>query len=506
MYSSTRLSSAAGGRLLVAAIAVSILALVGLQFLRSPREGPGAQRYRELVSLQLLNGQLDDKRTEFTVETFVHNTRYEGRVRINLPPKREFVSIVFFNYSAQLPQYMKYQCFSYPQEEIIFCDARFLDSFPDAAPIQLSESGSPAPSLLFMWAVGHEIGHVVLRHSRPGILDLPGNSIYEAWHDWRGEQQRIPLKSLATLVSLGNIQENEADSFAIRQLRLNPTRALQMAMTLTDAALWLQGKYREEARSGHDAPILYVSRHAHPPLLMRILALSAEMEKTFVAYRSLPYIDDDMLFRIRTAPPRSAATPTLLFDGFYRHITDAGMSPEDLHDLALYAFFSYGPDDYEHIRESYCKPVDDESPRNALCIRWSRSDRQARAQSKPCDVANELALWGCVREHVTAFLPCLSPSDAPAHEQCPSDILADSVRQQLQQLDGHKFSGVAKQWTALSHAEIFIQSYTTEQKTDVSDNDYAEYLLERWGPALTRRFIERLISEYVRRHENDASE
>jgi hypothetical protein len=150
MISSRGRPTAGGGRLFVAILAIFILALVCLQYFRPSRDGAGVQLYKQLVSLHLLNGQFDDKKTEFTIETFIANTRYAGRARTNLPPKQGFVSIVFFNYSPRLPPHMKYQCFSYPKEEIIFCDARFLDSFPDAAPIQLNENESLAPSLLFM--------------------------------------------------------------------------------------------------------------------------------------------------------------------------------------------------------------------------------------------------------------------------------------------------------------------------------------------------------------------
>src|SRR6516225_1006881 len=105
-----------------------------------------------------------------------------NNVLINLRPRPGYLTILLLDTSKDvngLPRdvvnfinAVRFQCAAIPREETVACDSRFLDSI-DFSGLQMKGDTEPQPSLTRSWIIGHEIGHVVLKHGseRYGFLN-----------------------------------------------------------------------------------------------------------------------------------------------------------------------------------------------------------------------------------------------------------------------------------------------------------------------------------------------
>jgi hypothetical protein len=449
---------------------------------------PGRELYNKIFDSGLLNSELNSK-VHTALEQLTTNTRYQGRVRVNLPPRAKLYNIVIFKYTPALPRYATNQCFSFPREEVTFCDSRFLDAFPDPAPIQVNKNDESAQSILFLWALGHELGHVVLRHSKPGILNLQ----LPLWERLTGVQQVVSLKSLRTLIAQGSAQENEADEFAIHQLRLNQTASVQMALALTDAALWFEDQYRNESKRTQELPTLYVSINAHPPMLMRILSLSATLQKLFVNYEQLGFIDDENLsFRVLIGNSQRIEAPTLIFDGFYHHIQGVTISRNELVDLLLYDFFRYGTLEYKELMREFCG-LDLQHQVSSFC---GAANNNEKVFDEGCAGTHDKEIkLECLRYETVIRTSCLDLS--VANKACSKAASLDQLKKELESTDGIQFTDPNTRWLALAHANIYIRGEVeSNNEGGVNIGQYVDYVSKKWGPDITLGVIEQFIKEY----------
>lgn len=282
-------------------------------------------------------------------EEYVNRTRYAGRIAINLPPQPDALNIYLFRYDAGMgKRFLRNNCTAFPASEVILCDEALLDSAPSPPPLAdtLKADGSRRPSPLLFWIVGHEIGHVVLRHDRAAFLfqasgngpenDAGGNIVTEA----------ARVDDIRTL----NREEVDADRFAMRSLPIDSQKAwLHFGLPLVDALLWetsLRGVGAERLASSPgpktaqpgDAsrdPVkspprgalatvrVGVEANQHPPMLLRLYDLMDTIEKTYADFPFRDAMVPKVQFQIEVRKGGLAAISRdadagLFFGGVYR--------------------------------------------------------------------------------------------------------------------------------------------------------------------------------------------
>ena len=199
---------------------------------------------------------------EELARVYVADTVYEGRVRVNKPPKSGDLTIVLFRHSDGLSNQLKGNCHAFAREAIILCDHDYLGSFPLPWPVVSKKDDPIEHSLLIQWAIGHEIAHVIFGDSRAD--SSPYDSAIELLAD-RFASQGIVVRSESTWGQLWPQLTN-----AIYWMERQHNELTQPNVAFSQEGL---RKYRFEVR-----------RDRHPPLFARLVLLLKNLQSTYSSF------------------------------------------------------------------------------------------------------------------------------------------------------------------------------------------------------------------------------
>lgn len=226
---------------------------------------------------------------------YARRTTFAGNVRINDSPDRRALNVYVFHYRDSLPRFLRNTCNSFPADRLVVCDHRFLDSMPATPPIALESTDRlPAPALMY-WALGHEIGHIVLQHDRSAFLAFGAAPGRAPSTPAAGADRRTP--DIAD-IRLLNRFEVDADRFAISSLPLTAgDQWLHFGNPLLDALWWERSRVIKAAGGTENlSPTdsasvkqtirIRVADGLHPPMILRLEDLLTTIRST---YTNFPY-------------------------------------------------------------------------------------------------------------------------------------------------------------------------------------------------------------------------
>lgn len=251
----------------------------------------------------LANGDLTselDSIVENASRRYLSNSPYAGRLRINMPPEPHRATFLMVRRSAlgRLSNSLTCTCSVALSQETVVCDADFVNDFLEVVNTRSSREGADADdindalqqldqryrSFLGNWLIGHEIGHLVLRHhvsstsddSRTGVSGQPGADV--AVQRW------------------GREEELEADSYVLSRISRSDIQfsafmtLSQMATSLYARLIELQRpeEFRAAIAAGNN-PIfgtmfkidMRFSQWGHPPWFIRVLDMAELLFKHY---------------------------------------------------------------------------------------------------------------------------------------------------------------------------------------------------------------------------------
>ena len=194
---------------------------------------------------------------------------------------------------------VRFQCAAIPREETVACDSRFLDSI-DFSGLQMKGDTEPQPSLTRSWIIGHEIGHVVLKHGseRYGFLNPIDTIQHQSKQDLPKTESAAldPPDSACKQIAEEDNQhlrrlfyvEYAADRFALD--RIKPNRSMSVFdfhhsnwyMELFQKALDGHLPVPAEGSEGKRVTIhLPLDFNRHPPMFWRLYRFLTLAESTY---------------------------------------------------------------------------------------------------------------------------------------------------------------------------------------------------------------------------------
>ncbi|TCR97785.1 tetratricopeptide repeat protein [Rhizobium sp. BK418] len=163
-----------------------------------------------------------DNLIESVGDQVLKGTRYSGRVRINLPPKRGYLNFFMLRRAALRKTSLSSatcNCHSIPDQESIICDADFVNSFIGSINVPATEDAGYATvltslysSFLSLWLLGHEMGHIVLRHQ----LNAP-TLASDAGENW-GRNEEFEADTFVASRMAHHSEQQSASFFTLSQL------------------------------------------------------------------------------------------------------------------------------------------------------------------------------------------------------------------------------------------------------------------------------------------------
>ena len=291
----------------------------------------GEKLYEAIVETERLDYEFYGEVVD-VAKTATERTRYRGRILVNQRPRSGFLTLLLVDTRSEgkplPPRFLdriKYQCVAIPASETVVCDATFLDAIPDPPPLVVKEGDPVHHSILKYWVIGHEIGHIVLRHGYEfagffGLARLARDRL--AGSDEGGTtKERVTSARAQTddvVRTLFEI-EREADKFILDRLAASASASLQYDFIIGNLFIDLLQKARSKAgdataahsaataegtvTSGQDVlglpkppglnpsprgarVTLGYTEHAHPPFLWRVFNF---IKTTEITYRDIKF-------------------------------------------------------------------------------------------------------------------------------------------------------------------------------------------------------------------------
>lgn len=245
---------------------------------------------------------------EGVADRYAAGTPYQGRIRINLPPKKHFLTFLTIKREALRNYNASYvcNCRAVPAVETVICDNDFFNDF--LASVRQGDDAPPELNAMYQnflanWLLGHEVGHIVLGHTS-NIEKLSVRNNADSGVIW------------------GDLREIEADNYVLT--RLSHESQLQFAgfMTLSQMVTSMYAdliaeqvpekdleKAREDGKNPvfgtlFDVTILY-NKTLHPPWFVRVLDMFYLLRKRYPQIVDSSGYWENLRARI---VPREAAT------------------------------------------------------------------------------------------------------------------------------------------------------------------------------------------------------
>lgn len=276
---------------------VIIATLVAIVISWSERRSSAHSLEEVIIQRHLLDFRFES-RVHHIAESYLVDTRYAGRIRVNKPIKDDHVNIFLFNFDESLPDFLQSNCTSFPKESTIFCDQAIFDSVPDNRLLG-------DVNVLEYWLVGHEIAHLLFVNLNVDKKYLSFNACKNALAINDFFENCMNLSSL----------EIQADNFAVSGLPLISAEDwTKAASSILDAIYFYS--YPKKDRKLVEINV-ESNNDGHPDMALRLLSFSRELEKVFQNFPE--YLVNDRLSGVKILVRTTSRTPLkiLFYDGFY---------------------------------------------------------------------------------------------------------------------------------------------------------------------------------------------
>jgi hypothetical protein len=402
-------------------------------------------------------------------------TRYRNKILINLRPRPGYLTILLIDTkvdATNLPHNVaafldaiRFQCASLPIEETVACDSRFIDSIDTPAGLMIEGDTAPQPSLTLSWIIGHEIGHVVLRHGsgaygwfdpvepaqKPLQTDLTSGA--EPKNAKCAQVDEADQNHLNALFYL----ESAADSFALDRIHPNETMNvldfhhgnwyMELAQQAIDAKsprpAQAQTPEQEQTEPSPRPSVtieLPLDLNHHPPMLWRLHHFLTQAQNTYRNFK-VPALgfEPDLIFCFH---PQKAVREAQHYyqNGFYIHgpVDDKGtrllgqLLDDELMFNAVGGTAKYKPSKFHDELSNFLRGTDDEAiVQPDFCV-----NAASRKDGEPLAAIFQNACFAVILTH---FIE---------ERRCPPNIYLE----RLFDYDGPLYQDIKKRSVEYSHA------------------------------------------------------
>jgi hypothetical protein len=240
-----------------------------------------------------------------SIQFLAQDTQFADKWALNSSPRRDWLNVYFFcrprggEFSDRNLVDLSDNCSYVGLPNVIICDLNFFESFLDhtglvaelPAATSKKQEIKNASRNIFLWIIGHELGH---------IQNGNGPAHFEA----------NKINDIVGSASLDQKRELEADYWFVRRLSRDKTRQLNVETTLLDL-LYAQVRAKVGSRNlfpGTGVPITnqfieYATAASHPEYVIRaIRMLSLSLDRPEVSKGFKQQIDG-LATQLREAKP-----------------------------------------------------------------------------------------------------------------------------------------------------------------------------------------------------------
>jgi hypothetical protein len=292
---------------------------------------PFTERLINTIFAEGLVSTMFEPQVRIVAASYTRKSKFAGNVRINESPERTALNVYIFNYSDRLPPFLRDNCNTFPLDQAILCDHTVFDSIPTLPQRLLVDPQFHVKpfSFLFYWILGHEIGHVLLRHDRPQFLSVaPAN-------ESSGEHARSKHSTMSSALQSTNMYEAEADEFAMSVLpKTDGLEWLLNATDLREAYVWglnhledgelLSDGLHDDGESESTLTRKLTARvkvrpGEHPPMVVRLHSLTAQIRRTYPGFKGYQFLTEPNYVLTLAQPDeaRPSSSTNLFYSGFY---------------------------------------------------------------------------------------------------------------------------------------------------------------------------------------------